>query len=144
MSEWGGGEEAGSRGRGIAGDGDEGVASDLASEEAVTLMAVPACHAARRSSSGAASQPASPPPPCCFLARARPPCLPVPTLPHALYVWVCAGDDPNFRGRGNRSSGDFFTAAPNIDHSQEFVKQDLQGGWAGWVVLVWVVLVWGL
>jgi alpha-amylase len=39
-----------------------------------------------------------------------------------------AGDDPNFRGRGNRSSGDFFTAAPNIDHSQEFVKLDLQGG----------------
>lgn len=29
-----------------------------------------------------------------------------------------AGDDPNFRGRGNRSSGDLFGAAPNIDHSQ--------------------------
>ena len=28
------------------------------------------------------------------------------------------GDDPNFRGRGNRSSGDIFAAAPNIDHSQ--------------------------
>ena len=37
------------------------------------------------------------------------------------------GDDPNFRGRGNRSSGDIFSAAPNIDHSQEFVKRDLQG-----------------
>lgn len=38
-----------------------------------------------------------------------------------------SGDDPNFRGRGNRSSGDLFSAAPNIDHSQEFVKRDLQG-----------------
>jgi hypothetical protein len=28
------------------------------------------------------------------------------------------GDDANFRGRGNRSSGDLFAAAPNIDHSQ--------------------------
>ena len=37
------------------------------------------------------------------------------------------GDDPNFRGRGNRSSGDIFPAAPNIDHSQEFVKRDLAG-----------------
>lgn len=42
---------------------------------------------------------------------------------------VAAGDDPNFRGRGNRSSGDFFTAAPNVDHSQDFVKRDLQGVW---------------
>ncbi|PRW59861.1 alpha amylase domain [Chlorella sorokiniana] len=42
------------------------------------------------------------------------------------------GDDPNFRGRGNRSSGDIFSAAPNIDHSQEFVKRDLQE-WMVWL-----------
>eukprot|EP00899_Mesostigma_viride_P025601 jgi/Mesvir1/6225/Mv00904-RA.2 len=34
-------------------------------------------------------------------------------------------DDPNFRGQGNHSSGDFFTAAPNIDHSQPFVQKDI-------------------
>ncbi|PSC71161.1 alpha-amylase chloroplastic [Micractinium conductrix] len=44
------------------------------------------------------------------------------------------GDDPNFRGRGNRSSGDIFSAAPNIDHSQEFVKRDLQE-WLAWLRL---------
>lgn len=43
------------------------------------------------------------------------------------------GDDPNFRGRGNRSSGDIFAAAPNIDHSQEFVKRDLQGACHAWL-----------
>jgi glycosidase len=37
------------------------------------------------------------------------------------------GDDHNFGGRGNKSSGDFFSAAPNVDHSQDFVKRDLQG-----------------
>jgi hypothetical protein len=51
-----------------------------------------------------------------------------------------AGDDPNFGGRGNRSSGDFFTAAPNIDHSQDFVKRDLQGeagcSWGVWYSIV--------
>ncbi|GMJ13462.1 ALPHA-AMYLASE-LIKE 3, alpha-amylase-like 3 [Hibiscus trionum] len=35
------------------------------------------------------------------------------------------GDDPHFQGRGNKSSGDNFHAAPNIDHSQEFVRKDL-------------------
>ncbi|KAL6615931.1 hypothetical protein ACP70R_038201 [Stipagrostis hirtigluma subsp. patula] len=34
-------------------------------------------------------------------------------------------DDPHFQGRGNKSSGDNFHAAPNIDHSQEFVRNDL-------------------
>eukprot|EP00899_Mesostigma_viride_P015605 jgi/Mesvir1/24045/Mv10779-RA.1 len=34
-------------------------------------------------------------------------------------------DDPNYRGRGNPSSGDFFTAAPNIDHSQLVVQRDI-------------------
>jgi len=41
-------------------------------------------------------------------------------------------DDPNFHGRGNFSSGDVFTAAPNIDHSQEFVKNDV-GEWLVWL-----------
>ncbi|TYH83653.1 hypothetical protein ES332_D02G146100v1 [Gossypium tomentosum] len=35
------------------------------------------------------------------------------------------GDDPHFQGRGNKSSGDNFHAAPNIDHSQDFVRKDL-------------------
>ncbi|XP_049382717.1 uncharacterized protein LOC125847058 [Solanum stenotomum] len=43
---------------------------------------------------------------------------------------VC--DDPNFQGRGNPSSGDIFHAAPNIDHSQEFVRQDIKK-WLNWL-----------
>ncbi|XP_039046992.1 alpha-amylase 3, chloroplastic-like [Hibiscus syriacus] len=42
------------------------------------------------------------------------------------------GDDPHFQGRGNKSSGDNFHAAPNIDHSQEFVRKDLKE-WLGWL-----------
>lgn len=43
---------------------------------------------------------------------------------------VC--DDPHFQGAGNKSSGDFFHAAPNIDHSQEFVRRDLND-WLRWL-----------
>ncbi|KAJ1386029.1 Glycosyl hydrolase, family 13, catalytic domain [Sesbania bispinosa] len=42
------------------------------------------------------------------------------------------GDDPHFQGRGNKSSGDTFHAAPNIDHSQEFVRRDLEE-WLCWL-----------
>ncbi|KAI3779245.1 hypothetical protein L2E82_08872 [Cichorium intybus] len=42
------------------------------------------------------------------------------------------GDDPHFQGRGNKSSGDNFHAAPNIDHSQEFVRRDLKE-WLCWL-----------
>ncbi|XP_054824755.1 alpha-amylase 3, chloroplastic-like [Prosopis cineraria] len=35
-------------------------------------------------------------------------------------------------GRGNKSSGDNFHAAPNIDHSQEFVRNDLKE-WLCWL-----------
>jgi hypothetical protein len=41
-------------------------------------------------------------------------------------------DDPHFGGKGNRSSGDFFHAAPNIDHSQDFVKNDIIE-WMRWL-----------
>ena len=41
-------------------------------------------------------------------------------------------DDPHFGGRGNRSSGDFFHAAPNIDHSQDFVQRDICE-WLRWL-----------
>ena len=41
-------------------------------------------------------------------------------------------DDPNFHGQGNFGSGDHFTAAPNIDHSQDFVKKDI-GEWLCWL-----------
>uniref|UniRef100_A0A5B6YK14 alpha-amylase n=1 Tax=Davidia involucrata TaxID=16924 RepID=A0A5B6YK14_DAVIN len=43
---------------------------------------------------------------------------------------VC--DDPNFQGRGNPSSGDIFHAAPNIDHSQDFVRRDVKE-WINWL-----------
>ncbi|PWA70799.1 alpha-amylase-like 3 [Artemisia annua] len=42
------------------------------------------------------------------------------------------GDDPHFQGRGNKSSGDNFHAAPNIDHSQDFVRKDLCE-WLRWL-----------
>ncbi|XP_051225703.1 alpha-amylase 3, chloroplastic isoform X2 [Lolium perenne] len=41
-------------------------------------------------------------------------------------------DDPHFQGRGNKSSGDNFHAAPNIDHSQDFVRKDLKE-WLCWM-----------
>ncbi|XP_077245278.1 alpha-amylase-like 3 [Tasmannia lanceolata] len=41
-------------------------------------------------------------------------------------------DDPHFQGRGNKSSGDNFHAAPNIDHSQDFVRNDLKK-WLCWL-----------
>ena len=41
-------------------------------------------------------------------------------------------DDPHFGGQGNQSQGDFFHAAPNIDHSQEFVKKDITE-WMQWM-----------
>ncbi|XP_019195534.1 PREDICTED: uncharacterized protein LOC109189197 [Ipomoea nil] len=43
---------------------------------------------------------------------------------------VC--DDPNFQGRGNPSSGDVFHAAPNVDHSQDFVRKDIKE-WLNWL-----------
>lgn len=42
-------------------------------------------------------------------------------------------DDPNFHGQGHRSDGDFFHAAPNVDHSQAFVKADLED-WMSWLM----------
>lgn len=41
-------------------------------------------------------------------------------------------DDPHYQGRGNKSSGENFHAAPNIDHSQEFVRRDLKE-WLCWL-----------
>eukprot|EP00898_Chlorokybus_atmophyticus_P003727 jgi/Chlat1/4355/Chrsp29S04511 len=41
-------------------------------------------------------------------------------------------DDPNFHGKGNKSSGDNFAAAPNIDHSQDFVRKDIKE-WLCWL-----------
>lgn len=41
-------------------------------------------------------------------------------------------DDPHFQGRGNKSSGDSFHAAPNIDHSQDFVRNDIKE-WLCWL-----------
>ncbi|XP_068651222.1 alpha-amylase 3, chloroplastic-like isoform X2 [Aristolochia californica] len=41
-------------------------------------------------------------------------------------------DDPHFQGRGNKSSGDNFHAAPNIDHSQDFVRKDIKE-WLNWL-----------
>ncbi|XP_038693855.1 alpha-amylase 3, chloroplastic-like [Tripterygium wilfordii] len=41
-------------------------------------------------------------------------------------------DDPHFQGKGNKSSGDNFHAAPNIDHSQDFVREDIKE-WLCWL-----------
>lgn len=41
-------------------------------------------------------------------------------------------DDPHFQGRGNKSSGESFHAAPNIDHSQDFVRKDINE-WLCWL-----------
>ncbi len=41
-------------------------------------------------------------------------------------------DDAHFRGKGNRSTGDSFGAAPNIDHSQDFVRRDI-AEWMQWL-----------
>jgi len=42
------------------------------------------------------------------------------------------GNDPSYRGRGNRKSEDIWSGAPNIDHSQEFVARDLEE-WMRWL-----------
>jgi hypothetical protein len=44
---------------------------------------------------------------------------------------IC-GDDRNFRGQGNPSTGDFFHAAPNVDHTQEFVREGICE-WLNWL-----------
>lgn len=50
-----------------------------------------------------------------------------------LLTWLqIVGDHFEFRGRGNESSGDPFPAAPNLDHSAEFVKRDLSD-WLRWM-----------
>lgn len=49
-----------------------------------------------------------------------------------LLAQPCPGDQHEYGGRGNRSSGDCFTAAPNIDHSQPFVKRDISD-WLCWL-----------
>ena len=41
-------------------------------------------------------------------------------------------DNRAFQGQGNPGSGDDFHAAPNLDHSQEFVREDLKE-WMGWL-----------
>ena len=42
-------------------------------------------------------------------------------------------DNHQFGGQGNHNSGDDFTAAPNIDHSQAFVREDLKK-WLVWLL----------
>ena len=44
------------------------------------------------------------------------------------------------QGRGNKSSGDNFLAAPNIDHSQDFVRKDLKE-WLCWMRFVFQILI---
>ena len=42
-------------------------------------------------------------------------------------------DNHQFGGQGNNKQGDDFTAAPNIDHSQDFVREDLKD-WLRWLL----------
>jgi hypothetical protein len=44
---------------------------------------------------------------------------------------IC-GDDHEYGGRGNPSTGDRFHAAPNIDHSQNFVRDGIVE-WLTWL-----------
>lgn len=37
---------------------------------------------------------------------------------------IC-NNNPVFGGTGNHKTGEDYTAAPNIDHTQEFVRQDI-------------------
>lgn len=41
-------------------------------------------------------------------------------------------NDKNFRGRGNPKGHDMFHAAPNIDHTQDFVQRDISD-WMRWL-----------
>lgn len=43
------------------------------------------------------------------------------------------------QGRGNKSSGDNFHAAPNIDHSQDFVREDIKE-WLCWLRLIVLII----
>ena len=45
---------------------------------------------------------------------------------------VCSSN-PQFCGQGGPKQGDDFTAAPNIDHTQSFVREDLKD-WLRWLV----------
>ena len=44
---------------------------------------------------------------------------------------IC-GDDHTFKGKGNPSTGDFFHAAPNVDHTQRFVREGICE-WLNWL-----------
>jgi len=44
---------------------------------------------------------------------------------------ICC-DNPEYGGRGQPNSGEDYTAAPNIDHSQAFVREDLKT-WMKWM-----------
>lgn len=42
------------------------------------------------------------------------------------------GNDPSFRGRGNKKSQMIWSGAPNVDHSQDFVQEDISS-WMKWL-----------
>lgn len=47
-------------------------------------------------------------------------------------VRICLLDSSPLQGQGNTSQGDFFHAAPNIDHTQAFVRKDICE-WMQWL-----------
>ena len=52
--------------------------------------------------------------------------------PLAWDATAIVGNDLNFQGKGNHKDFSFFNAAPNIDHSQEYVRNDLIA-WMKWL-----------
>lgn len=51
-----------------------------------------------------------------------------------LMISITLDGNTLIQGRGNKSSGDNFHAAPNIDHSQDFVRKDIKE-WLCWMRL---------
>lgn len=69
---------------------------------------------------------------CMTLQAHSLPAFPVGLTRVSLTNPQIVGDHFEFRGRGNESSGDPFPAAPNLDHSADFVKRDLSE-WLRWM-----------
>lgn len=46
--------------------------------------------------------------------------------------WAITGNDPDFGGRGGADTGDDFGPAPDIDHSNEVVRQGIKD-WLSWL-----------
>lgn len=46
--------------------------------------------------------------------------------------WAITGNDPDFGGKGGADTGDDFGPAPDIDHSNDVVRQGIKD-WLSWL-----------